>query len=96
VKNILAYSQLPHEQLSVAQRWLSLAEFGVGSAIVIGHNGFVGGHAVLGAGEWQVENGQLKIINGKSGHYQPGYEQMINTLTIFQQNGVDLNTVQMH
>jgi hypothetical protein len=59
------------------------------------HSSFLGGHAVLGAGEWQVENGHLKIINGKSGHYQPGHEEMITSLTVLQQMGVVVGTVQI-
>src|SRR5215471_17348887 len=38
MKDTVEYIRLPDERLSATNRWLSLAEFTIGSAIVIGHN----------------------------------------------------------
>jgi membrane protease YdiL (CAAX protease family) len=38
MKDALEYIELQPARLSVAQRWLSVAEFAIGSAIVVGHN----------------------------------------------------------
>jgi membrane protease YdiL (CAAX protease family) len=38
MKDTVEYIRLPYERQSATHRWLSLAEFAIGSAIVIGHN----------------------------------------------------------
>jgi membrane protease YdiL (CAAX protease family) len=38
MKDTVEYIRLPDERLLATNRWLSLAEFAIGSAIVIGHN----------------------------------------------------------
>ena len=35
------------------------------------HSSFTAGSPILAAGEWQVEAGIVKRINGLSGHYRP-------------------------
>ncbi len=36
------------------------------------HSSFLGGDEIGGAGEWKIEDGILKSITNKSGHYEPG------------------------
>jgi hypothetical protein len=41
------------------------------------HSSFLGGAAVLAAGEWTVDvNGKISVITAKSGHYMPRWQNM--------------------
>lgn len=44
------------------------------------HTSFLAGTDVLGAGEWFVEGGTLKQISGRSGHYQPTLDHLLQAL----------------
>ncbi|WP_404308637.1 calmodulin-binding protein [Neorhodopirellula lusitana] len=48
------------------------------------HSSFLQGHAVKGAGEWMIDNGILKIITAKSGHYRPQKQHFVNCLMVLR------------
>ena len=50
---------------------------------VFHHSSFLGGSAVMAAGEVLVVNGEVRIINSKSGHYLPIPENMHNMVKVF-------------
>jgi hypothetical protein len=54
------------------------------------HSSFLGGAPVLGAGEWQVRTGLLRLITAKSGHYQPEMRHFVGVLTSLRNQGVNL------
>lgn len=41
------------------------------------HSSFLGGGAVMAAGEMVVDNGQVRFLTGKSGHYKPDPENLL-------------------
>ena len=41
------------------------------------HSTFLSGFPVLAAGEWIVDDGVVKVITAKSGHYQPSVDDML-------------------
>jgi hypothetical protein len=47
------------------------------------HSSFLSGEPVLAAGDWVVENGILKLINGESGHYRPAGANIEFFLRVF-------------
>lgn len=49
------------------------------------HSSFLGGSAVMAAGEILVVNGDVRIITAKSGHYKPTPENISNMVKIFPQ-----------
>lgn len=58
------------------------------------HSSFLGGSAVLGAGEIQTDGeGRIVELSSKSGHYKPSKEQILNTLKCLEDKGVDLSHV---
>lgn len=58
------------------------------------HSSFLGGGAVMGAGEIQTNSeGQIIGITNKSGHYRPNTEETLRMLQIFADKGVDLSKV---
>lgn len=58
------------------------------------HTSLSGGHAVLAAGELQVDQqGKLRSINCASGHYKPGNAEIITMLKFVQSQGVDIDTL---
>jgi len=60
------------------------------------HSSFLGGGAVSGAGEIKTNLlGQVTSITNKSGHYKPGKDQILNTLTVLHDNQVDLSDVNL-
>ena len=60
------------------------------------HSSFLGGSAILGAGEMQTDaNGRLIALSNKSGHYQPSREQLLNTLLTLKQANIDLSQVKL-
>lgn len=58
------------------------------------HSSFLGGAAIMGAGEIQTnKEGRIIGLSNKSGHYQPSKEQIFNTLKVLEKAGIDLSTV---
>jgi len=50
------------------------------------HSSFLGGNAVIAAGEWIVDNaGKIKVITAKSGHYMPKWENLQRFVTLKQE-----------
>ncbi|XXG64988.1 hypothetical protein AAC387_Pa05g2799 [Persea americana] len=60
------------------------------------HSSFLAGGATLAAGRFIAENGVLKSIWAYSGHYRPTEENLKNFLTFLEENGVNLNEIQIH
>lgn len=58
------------------------------------HSSLLAGQPVAAAGEIQVENGVLKVITDKSGHYLPGRDLSQQALRSLQTDGVDTSAVQ--
>jgi hypothetical protein len=58
------------------------------------HSSLAAGQPVAAAGELDVENGVLKTISDKSGHYQPGRAYTDQALDSLQRSGVDTSNVQ--
>lgn len=52
------------------------------------HSSFLSGDKVAGAGEWQVQDGIIKKISGRSGHYKPGLEHLRSALRALQKEDV--------
>jgi hypothetical protein len=48
------------------------------------HSTFLSGHPVLAAGEWIVDNGTVKVITAKSGHYTPKPSELLRFVTTFK------------
>lgn len=60
------------------------------------HSSFLGGQAVLGAGDFRTDrNGKILEISNLSGHYRTGTEQLLNTLRILRKNDVDLTDIKV-
>lgn len=57
------------------------------------HSSLVAGGEVAAAGELEVEDGVLKTISDKSGHYRPRLPFTDQAIDQLQQNGVDLQGV---
>lgn len=57
----------------------------------VAHSTIMNQADVIGAGEIEIEDGQLKTITSHSGHYRPTYENVRNVLGYFEQCGVDLS-----
>lgn len=57
------------------------------------HSSFLAGANTLAAGTIRFEHGKLICISGKSGHYQPKVQQMLNALERLRAYQVDLSTV---
>ncbi|XP_020253843.1 IQ domain-containing protein IQM3-like [Asparagus officinalis] len=59
------------------------------------HSSFLAGGTTLAAGRFTAENGVVKSIWAYSGHYKPSEENLNNFLTLLQENGVNLDEVQV-
>eukprot|EP00268_Persea_americana_P029513 TRINITY_DN28568_c0_g1_i3.p1 TRINITY_DN28568_c0_g1~~TRINITY_DN28568_c0_g1_i3.p1 ORF type:complete len:251 (-),score=55.75 TRINITY_DN28568_c0_g1_i3:222-974(-) len=59
------------------------------------HSSFLAGGATLAAGRFIAENGVLKSIWAYSGHYRPTEENLKSFLTFLEENGVNLNEIQI-
>jgi hypothetical protein len=55
------------------------------------HSSLLAGTNVAGAGELQVEDGRLKWISNKSGHYSPSVVHLVQTLHQLQKRGVPMS-----
>jgi len=53
------------------------------------HSTFLSGGAVQSAGEIVVDNGHIKVITAKSGHYMPTVREMKRFVTLFPQTPVN-------
>ena len=60
------------------------------------HSSFLGGKPVGGAGEMVVRNGVLEKVTTKSGHYQPGPEQVLNLGKELNSRGVNAGRVPVY
>jgi hypothetical protein len=59
------------------------------------HSSFLAGLPTASAGELKVQAGTLQHITNKSGHYQPGRAQMVNSLKQLRGRGVNLDGVRL-
>lgn len=57
------------------------------------HSSLAAGKPVAAAGEVSVENGVLKILSDKSGHYKPGSSFTQQAVDSLQGSGIDMRTV---
>ena len=58
------------------------------------HSSFLAGEAVAGAGEMKIDQqGFVKEVTDRSGHYKPGEAQTTQTLEELENKGVNLNNV---
>ncbi|MBK8041096.1 MAG: hypothetical protein IPK22_28775 [Verrucomicrobiaceae bacterium] len=63
-----------------------------GRGVDIHHSSFLAGDAVAGAGEMLVnQDGTIKEITDRSGHYKPGEEQTQQVLSEMEQRGMNLD-----
>lgn len=53
------------------------------------HSTLLAGQAVAGAGEWRVQDGQLKWISQNSGHYRPNIWQMLQVVHQLDKLGIN-------
>ena len=58
------------------------------------HSSFLAGSSVAAAGEIKIENGVIKVVTNKSGHYKPSDPEMIQFFQELESRGVDLNSVE--
>ncbi|KAI3838703.1 hypothetical protein MKX03_035542, partial [Papaver bracteatum] len=59
------------------------------------HSSFLAGGTTLAAGRLVAENGKLKTISAYSGHYRPTEENLDSFKDFLNENGVNLNEVQI-
>lgn len=58
------------------------------------HSSFLSGGAVISAGEIETNaKGKVIKISNRSGHYKPGIEPLLSSLSVLEKNGVDLSSV---
>lgn len=62
------------------------------------HSSFYQGDDVAGAGDMEVKDGWVKSVSNSSGHYTPGKDQLLNTLTELDERGVntDVSKAELH
>lgn len=66
------------------------------SGIGFFHSSLVGGEPVIGAGMIVLdESGAIQKITDHSGHYRPSDQQIFQTLTILEEQGVDLSNISL-
>lgn len=59
------------------------------------HSSFLAGKPVSAAGEIEVNNGILKTITDKSGHYRPTAEYTQQAVDGFKSSGIDISKVEV-
>ncbi len=65
-----------------------------GRGVHVHHSSFLAGEAVAGAGEMKIDQqGFVKEVTDRSGHYKPGEAQTTQTLGELENKGVNLNNV---
>ena len=57
------------------------------------HSSLYAGRAVLGAGTMVVENGVVLQVNNHSGHYKPGFSEMVKVVEHMRQNGATVDEI---
>lgn len=57
------------------------------------HSAFLAGAPIKGGGEWLVQQGNVKVITGSSGHYKPTFDQFQDVLRTLSARSVDLSKV---
>jgi hypothetical protein len=57
------------------------------------HSSLAAGQPVTAAGEFEVEDGVLKLISNKSGHYQPSIGLTQQALDSLKRSGIDITSV---
>jgi hypothetical protein len=91
-KKLIAYIKTKYPGMNFQAIWvLSPADSFYSHVVKIGrfhHSSLLAGTAVKAAGEWGVEDGKLKWINGKSGHYRPELARFVAGLELLQNSGV--------
>lgn len=55
------------------------------------HSSFQAGRAIVAGGEWTVEQGRIRLITGRTGHYKIGKEHFTAALEALQRKGADLS-----
>jgi len=55
------------------------------------HSSFLAGNDVLSGGEIRARNGKIEFLSGKSGHYQPPMQSLINALKKLENQAVELS-----
>ena len=93
-------SMISHEKLGYAAYVINAqGEISIfahhGMADHYAHSSMNAGASVLGAGELKIEKGVLKQITTHSGHYQPSIENVYRVLKFLQQQGVNIDEVQI-
>ena len=60
------------------------------------HSSLFSGEAIIGAGILEMSSeGKIIYISNDSGHYKPGPQQMLETLQLLQEDGIDLKGVSL-
>lgn len=59
------------------------------------HSSLGQGKPVAMAGEMEVDNGILKSISNRSGHYTPKPEYLDQTISHLEQSGIDFKSVEI-
>lgn len=59
----------------------------------IQHTSFLAGAGVRGAGEWKVTAGKITMITGRSGHYKPTLDHLVQALRDLKAAGVDITNI---
>uniref|UniRef100_A0A2N9HTA7 Calmodulin-binding domain-containing protein n=1 Tax=Fagus sylvatica TaxID=28930 RepID=A0A2N9HTA7_FAGSY len=59
------------------------------------HSSFLAGGATLAAGRLEAESGKVKSVSAYSGHYRPTAENLGSFLAFLNENGVNLDEVQV-
>lgn len=57
------------------------------------HSSLLAGNPVNFAGEWQVAQGRIKSITGKSGHYKPGRSEAFTFLRALKRGKIELEGI---
>lgn len=62
----------------------------------IAHSSLNAGGNTFGAGEMEIVQGELKVINTYSGHYEPNIYNVFEILTFLVDKGVNIENVRVH
>jgi hypothetical protein len=61
----------------------------------IHHSSFLAGDSVMGAGEIRASGGKINWISGKSGHYKPGADHLMDVLNQLAKQGYPVRTAKV-
>lgn len=87
---LIKHVQAKHPMSLTAIWVLSPADKFYSHVVKIGrfhHSSLLAGTEIKAAGEWGVEAGKLKWVNGKSGHYRPELARFIEGLELLSKSG---------